>query len=154
MKMFIYAKVENQQVVGDVLGPGQLLDLLPEGSTNPEFMTEEELVAAGAIRVETPEYPEDDYRYTPSIPVFENGVWTTTWIQHEAPDRVKNKPVIARSHRVSRDTLLKESDWTQMPDSPLTDEQKALWAAYRQELRDVTDQAGFPWKFNWPSKPQ
>jgi hypothetical protein len=39
--------------------------------------------------------------------------------------------------RHQRDQLLAQSDWTQMADSPLTVEQKAAWAAYRQALRDL-----------------
>jgi len=39
--------------------------------------------------------------------------------------------------RRQRDRLLAASDWTQMPDSPLTDEQRAAWATYRQALRDA-----------------
>jgi hypothetical protein len=41
--------------------------------------------------------------------------------------------------RMWRDRLLAESDWTQMPDSPLTDSQKSSWATYRQSLRDMTE---------------
>lgn len=39
--------------------------------------------------------------------------------------------------RSQRDQLLAQSDWTQMPDSPLLNEIKAAWAAYRQALRDL-----------------
>jgi len=39
--------------------------------------------------------------------------------------------------RYQRDRLLAASDWTQMPDSPLTDEQSQAWAEYRQALRDA-----------------
>mgnify|MGYP006272683077 CR=1 FL=1 len=39
--------------------------------------------------------------------------------------------------RNQRDQMLSQSDWTQMPDSPLSAEQKAEWAAYRQQLRDL-----------------
>lgn len=39
--------------------------------------------------------------------------------------------------RTKRDGLLAASDWTQMPDVPLTDEQRAAWATYRQALRDA-----------------
>lgn len=39
--------------------------------------------------------------------------------------------------RLKRDTLLTESDWTQVNDSPLSDTKKAEWATYRQELRDL-----------------
>ena len=39
--------------------------------------------------------------------------------------------------RLKRDALLKESDWTLMPDSPLSDAKKTEWATYRQALRDL-----------------
>ena len=39
--------------------------------------------------------------------------------------------------RIERNTLLTESDWTQMNDSPLTDSKKTAWATYRQSLRDL-----------------
>ena len=37
-----------------------------------------------------------------------------------------------------RNNKLKDSDWTQLPDSPLSDAKKAEWATYRQALRDLT----------------
>ena len=40
--------------------------------------------------------------------------------------------------RLKRDRLLKESDWTMLPDSPLNESQKEMWKTYRQELRDIT----------------
>lgn len=52
-----------------------------------------------------------------------------------------------------RNQLLAQSDWTQAADSPLTTEQKAAWATYRQELRDVTAQEGFPNSIQWPVSP-
>ncbi len=39
--------------------------------------------------------------------------------------------------RAMRAMFLRSSDWTQMPDSPLSDEQRAAWAVYRQALRDA-----------------
>lgn len=52
-----------------------------------------------------------------------------------------------------QNALLAESDWTQLADVPLSAEQKAAWATYRQQLRDITDQSGFPDNINWPVKP-
>jgi hypothetical protein len=43
-----------------------------------------------------------------------------------------------------RTHILKSSDWTQSPDSPLSAEEKSQWAAYRQAWRDITSQNGFP----------
>ena len=42
--------------------------------------------------------------------------------------------------RAMRNNELTATDWTQLPDSPLTPEKKAEWAIYRQALRDVTTQ--------------
>ena len=52
---------------------------------------------------------------------------------------------LAAEHRGTRNQLLVDSDWTQMPDSPLTDEAKTSWATYRTALRDL------PAHENWPS---
>ena len=41
--------------------------------------------------------------------------------------------------RRKRTSLLKKSDWTQLPDSPLTGSKKTEWATYRQQLRDITN---------------
>ena len=60
----------------------------------------------------------------------------------------------ARFARKKRDGLLKECDWTAVSDSPLNELQKIHWAAYRQELRDVPEQAGFPFVIEWPERPE
>jgi hypothetical protein len=54
--------------------------------------------------------------------------------------------------RNERNRLLIESDWTQLPDSPLSSEKKTEWSVYRQELRDVTSQLD-PNNIIWPTKP-
>ena len=55
--------------------------------------------------------------------------------------------------RSTRDVLLARSDWTQIPDAPLEDAQRAAWAAYRQLLRDVTESAAVPEAVVWPEPP-
>jgi hypothetical protein len=55
--------------------------------------------------------------------------------------------------RAIRNDLLKASDWTQIPDSPLGDAKKAEWSTYRQLLRDVPGQPGFPDEITWPDEP-
>jgi len=49
-----------------------------------------------------------------------------------------------------RNGLLQASDWTQLPDSPVD---KSEWATYRQALRDVPQQKGFPLKATFPTSP-
>lgn len=62
-----------------------------------------------------------------------------------------NAEIKANAIRIRRDTLLSESDWTQLPDIPK--EIKNVWKIYRQELRDITKQPEFPNSIVWPSKP-
>lgn len=54
--------------------------------------------------------------------------------------------------RSRRDVELKDSDWTQLPDSPLPSDKKGEWQTYRQELRDITNQSD-PESLIWPIKP-
>jgi len=57
----------------------------------------------------------------------------------------------AEEVRTQRDALLSQSDWTQVTDAPVD---QAAWADYRQALRDVPQQAGFPTEITWPVKPE
>jgi hypothetical protein len=52
--------------------------------------------------------------------------------------------------RKRRNKLLTASDWTQVADAPVD---KAAWATYRQALRDISAQAGFPATVVWPTQP-
>lgn len=52
-----------------------------------------------------------------------------------------------------RNELLKECDWTQLPDSPLINQKQTEWQIYRQSLRDITTQQS-PFNINWPTPPE
>jgi hypothetical protein len=52
--------------------------------------------------------------------------------------------------RGERNDKLSKSDWTQIADSTAD---KTAWATYRQALRDVPSQTGFPWEITWPTQP-
>ncbi len=65
----------------------------------------------------------------------------------------ENIPLLIRDRRKR---LLDNSDWTQMPDSPLSESKRAEWAAYRQALRDLPDDQGSVNSFadvTWPTPP-
>jgi hypothetical protein len=57
--------------------------------------------------------------------------------------------------RAQRDQLLIASDINVLPDrwNSMTVEQQQAWSTYRQALRDITAQAGFPWDVQWPTQP-
>lgn len=58
-----------------------------------------------------------------------------------------------RKLRVTRDDLLSASDWTQSPDSPLTDAKKTEWQTYRTALRNLPANTSDPANVTWPSQP-
>ena len=60
---------------------------------------------------------------------------------------------LAFQTRSKRDYLLEETDYLLAPDYPISPEDLALVKTYRQELRDVPQQEGFPSKVIWPKKP-
>lgn len=62
----------------------------------------------------------------------------------------KRKEVIAEQMRQQRDCLLAECDWRSLPDAP---GDRDAWLQYRQELRDITKQGGFPDSITWPVSP-
>ena len=62
----------------------------------------------------------------------------------------KDIPAEEAKIRALRNNLLNASDWTQVIDAQVD---QAAWATYRQALRDITTQAGFPLTVEWPTKP-
>lgn len=50
-----------------------------------------------------------------------------------------------------RNKLLADTDWTQLPDVP--EVTRKFWVEYRQALRDITEQVGYPLNISWPTKP-
>ena len=76
------------------------------------------------------------------------------WSEFLTVEEQKTKDTIPKSNEIrdERDALLNKYEWTvNSPD--LTDDKKAEWKTYRQALRDLPDQSGFPWDITWPTKP-
>ena len=81
-----------------------------------------------------------------------NGKWYTKYsvADMDAEAIAATDATQAKNIRATRATKLAECDWTQVEDSPVD---KAAWATYRQALRDITTQSGFPWTVTWPDAP-
>lgn len=67
---------------------------------------------------------------------------------------VEDVPETADEARARRDALLSATDWAVLPDSPLDEASQAAMRTYRQALRDVPQQAGFPETISWPDRPE
>lgn len=74
----------------------------------------------------------------------------TTIIEQEGIKTTIDFVELASHVRQERNKLLSDCDWTDLPHAQLTTEQNALWGTYRQELRDITEQEGFPLNVVFP----
>ena len=73
-----------------------------------------------------------------------DGAWTQVWSVVQIDEQAASNNV-----RAYRNKLLSDTDWMALTDNTMTPE----WAAYRQGLRDVTSQSGFPFSVVWPVAP-
>jgi hypothetical protein len=80
-------------------------------------------------------------------------VETKLWRGYTAEEQAEIDTQKAAQVRRERNIKLTECDWTQLNDTPLDNAAKIQWTAYRQALRDVPSQAGFPHNVVWPTKP-
>lgn len=119
--------------------------------------TEANLSGCSLVRVETAPKPVFDAStqdaVLDAVPTNQNGSWVLSWAiqaltQEQQAAKRDQKAASVRSERTQK---LANSDWTQVADSPVD---KAAWAVYRQALRDITSQTGFPWTINWPTQPE
>jgi hypothetical protein len=74
-----------------------------------------------------------------------------TAAEQEAAYKARRDAEQAEYVRNERNNIIAKTDWTQLADSPVD---KTVWAEYRQALRDVPTQAGFPWTIEWPVEPK
>jgi hypothetical protein len=96
------------------------------------------------------------YQYAQRDGVVEvNGQWFTHYIavtpdadQKAAMDAAQGDAV-----RTERNSRLAACDWTQLIDSPLDPDGRGAWQLYRETLRMVPQQQGFPWTIEWPPQP-
>lgn len=147
-----YARIENNAVVEYPVFAGDIQLRYPNTSFTVPFEP-----PAGYVTVEPQPRPTVTYTHNVAegTPVLKDGTWIQVWVVSDATgeqiaERTKNK---ANEIYAERNKKLAESDWTQLIDSPLTPEAKAAWQFYRENLRMVPDQPGFPWNVNWPKKP-
>jgi hypothetical protein len=117
----------------------------------PDVMTNERLAEWGVF----PVIPTDCPLAPPgkiieeALPLLIDGEWKQQWTLRDATA----EETLARATEVrnERNSRLSNTDWSQGRDIP--DNIQQLFAPYRQALRDVPEQPGFPWDILWPMEP-
>lgn len=146
----MFVKVTNGQASKYPYTLGELRRENPNISF-PKVIPDGTLAEYGVYTVEPSTAPKFDNRTHLLLETVENidGVWTQQWVQKELPtDRASAN---VRRHR---DQLLAETDWIVIKSYERGENIPAQWELYRQALRDITAQAGFPYSVVWPTKPE
>jgi hypothetical protein len=148
-----------------VLAPNQTVETFPysigalrRDNPNTSFPRQpsDELLASynvfPVVEQPAPDYNPATQNLNQVNPTLTAGEWLQTWqVTDASPEEIAERTEAkAAEVRQQRNQLLADCDWTQLPDAPVD---SAVWATYRQELRDVTAQAGFPWDVTWPETP-
>jgi len=149
-------KVENDKVVKYPYTKEDLLQDYPNTSF-PAYLSGTELAEYDVYFVKEVEQPKIEYTeiITEHEPAFLDGEWTQVWSVSPASQKQIDdiESMQATSVRNERNDLLSQSDYTQLLDAPSSINKEA-WATYRQALRDITLQTGFPFTVTFPNKPE
>ena len=153
----MFIKITSGQPVGEPLFESQFLALF----RNVSFVRpipSKDVVSRGYAFYQQSFRPDVD-RYEvvePSSPVqVSDDLWEQGWsVRQMTSDEIASVDFGQESEmRDLRDKALRESDWTQFSDSPLSETDKNSWRLYRNSLRDVPAQSGFPRNIVWPELP-
>lgn len=144
-----YALIDSDTIVEYPVYEGDIRLRFPNVSFAEPFYP-----PAGYVEIVDVHPPQIDYtqNLTENVPTLIDGVWTRQWIISDASaseikERIESKWASIRAERNVRLTMC---DWTQLPDAPV---EAAVWAVYRQALRDITEQVD-PFNITWPKEPK
>jgi hypothetical protein len=153
----MYALISSGQVVEFPLSLNKWRFENPSISL-PKLPTEEQLNEVGIYSVQPTPKPAYDHtlNYESVAIQNENGDWVESWVESPASEqeilqRTFEKEIDIRKER---DKLLQETDWIVIKAKETGTNLSAGFKAYRQALRDITLQEGFPHNVIWPTKPE
>ena len=147
----MFAKIKNNAVVEWPIT--SLYPIFPHTSF-PSPLTDDALpegyVSVGFF---APPEAQAHQKVVSSLPVQIEGRWVQGWdvVALSPAELAERDGIKAIAVRQERNALLAQSDWTQGKD--IANSVSLEWVGYRQALRDLTNQAGFPLTLDWPVKP-
>jgi len=141
------AIIENNQI----LSHGEHTEVFPNVSFPPEGLDLMWAQERNAYQIQSGKAHSSTEKLTFVEPYIENGVVFDVIVEAKTQDELgAEKTQKANEVRYKRNMLLTQSDWTQLADAPVDN---LAWAVYRQSLRDITLQAGFPFTVDFPVAP-
>ena len=121
----------------------------------PKSLENIDLSSFGVVTVSDTDKPsinEDTQRLEEGTPTLVDGAWVQVWnvVNLNSTELAQITADKADAIRAERNQKLANTDWTQLADSPASTNS---WGTYRQALRDIPAQTGFPDSVTWPTEP-
>lgn len=150
----LFTQLEN----GQALHPAFTLQyFVNQGIIENIDATPQELSGANIVPVVvfTGQFPVDGYQYAIEIRQQEDGSWAQVMVQVEITQEqyLNNVAVQAQAVKADRDRMLASTDWIVTKNTEEGTPVPQAWKDFRQALRDVPTQAGFPFSIQWPQPP-
>lgn len=115
-----------------------------------EFLAEQGYAKVNVFR----EHNRKTQKLVPCAPIYEAPWVYTVAVENKTAEELQEQDnAKAAEVRADRDVRLAETDWIVIKSLENGSPIPAEWATYRQALRDVPEQIGFPWNVIWPEKP-
>ena len=142
---------------GEIKSQGEVRSMYPNTSFPSQWTPAlvEELGLDPVFESPTPTTTRYQTAYKDGVEQDAQGRWLWKWSISEMDDETKaaKDAEAAKAVRATRDGKLAECDWVVIKNLELNQNIPGVWEVYRQGLRDVPAQAGFPHDITWPEKP-
>lgn len=142
---------------GEVKSQGEIRSLYPNTSFPSQWSPElvEELGLDPVFESPTPSTTIYQTAYKDGVEQDAKGRWLWKWSisEMDADGKAVKDAEQAKAVRDRRNRLIAECDWLVIKAAETGVPLAADWGAYRQSLRDIPSQAGFPYNITWPEKP-
>jgi hypothetical protein len=150
----MYTQIEN----GQAKYPASTLEyLVVQGVIDTVDVTEEELNSVNVVPVTqfAGQTPIDGCQYTVEIRQQSDNTWAQELVKVEISEEQYQNNVALQTQAVKadRDRMIASTDWIVTKSIESGEPVPDAWRTYRQALRDIPAQAGFPFDITWPARP-
>jgi len=150
----LYTQIENGQAKYPA---SMLVYFVALGIIESADATEEELAAVNIVPVPMfgGQIPQDGNEYGVEIKQQTDGSWAHELVQKTISEQqfANNVAVQTQAVKADRDRMIASTDWIVTKSLEAGTPIPQSWSTYRQALRDIPLQAGFPFNIIWPTRP-
>lgn len=150
-------KLDNEGNVLEYPYGSDMLILQNPDVVFPKIITRQIMATYNVYQVLPEPKPEMPYTQdaVEGMPEYYSNQWHQTWTVYDLSQEELEGRTINKSEEVrqQRDELLSSTDWRVIKATETNTPESIEWMQYREDLRNVPQQEGFPWNIDWPVTP-